>query len=591
MRIEKGRPQASLQQVLRSLKTPVLVLDDAQVVHSANPAAGHLLGRPDAGLIGSHLSDLVSDGHSERVAHAWRQLVEGAAEVVLQVENVAYDLVALRDDGAFTGAVVSCRPASGPTNLLEEALGSAPLCLIAFDGSGVVTYAGGSSLTALGVEPVSAIGQDVVERFGGSPPVEAAIRRCLAGEEIDTVLPYAGRVWDLHYRPVLDGAGKPTGGLCMAQDVTDWLPAAGRPASPVLAPGVAPLPGPDPRDWTPRAVVTAEPAVEEQLRVVSDLRKALAREEVSVDYQPVVRVQDRTSAGVEALVRWEHPTRGRLLPADFLALAESTGLLLPMGERVLRQACHAVAGWNREATGAGELQVSVNVSARQLLQPGLAATVREALVIADCRPSWLLLEVTEATLTTDQDAAAAALRGLKGLGVDIALDDAGTGEGSSTYLRRFPFDQLKIDRSFVSGLGADDGRGAIVAALVSTARSLGVRCAAEGVETAAQLAVLQDLGCDLAQGYLFSRPMPYDQATSWLARAGGATLDPGPAAGAGLPVATTRRVLELHAEGASLHTIAARLNLEGRTNSTGRRWHHTSVARFLAEHQFPGLRV
>lgn len=578
-------PQPDSGLVLLAAPMPILVLDAQQVIRQANPAAVALLKRDEAALVGTPLTDLLPVGYGEAMGRAWQDLEQGRP-AVLTAGGLAYHLAVLADDGSGrAGAVVSVQVAAPSTRLLEEALGSAPLALVAFDRAGVITYVGGSALTTLGVQPLSALGVDVIERFGRTASVEAAIRRCLAGEQVDTVLPYAGRVWDLHYRPALDVSGQPTGGLCLAQDVTDWLPA---PAG--VTPTETPAP-PDPRDWTPRVVVTEDPSVEEQLRLVAELRTALSREQVSVDYQPVVWTQDRRTASLEALVRWEHPTRGRLRPADFLALAEATGLLLPIGERVLRQACHAIAGWNREVPSGDALQVSVNLSSRQLRQPGLVAMVREALVVADCQPSWLLLEVTEQAITADQESASAALRRLKELGVDIALDDGGTGDGSSTYLRRFPFDQLNIDRSFVSGLGADDGRGAIVASLVSTARSLGVRCLAEGVETAAQFAVLQDLGCDLAQGYLFSRPMPYDRAAVWLGRAGGAPRVQAPRAGTGLSPQAAQRLLELHAESASLHTIAARLNIEGHATGTGRRWHHTSVARFLAERQFPGLRV
>lgn len=329
----------------------------------------------------------------------------------------------------------------------------------------------------------------------------------------------------------------------------------------------------------------------DEAQVLADLRDAVATGQLSVDYQPVVRVSDRVTTGVEALVRWEHPLRGRLRPSDFLDLASRTGLLLPLGDRVLRQACHAIAGWNREALDGRALQVSVNLSAQQLLQPGLRGLVQEALVVAECRPEWLALEVTEAAITSDEQAAAAALDALRSLGVAVALDDAGTGVGSSTWLRRYGFDVLKIDRSFVAGLGLGDGRGDVVASLVSLAGRLGVRCVAEGVETVGQLALLQGLGCELAQGYLFSRPMSAEDTTTWLQRAT-APVRPQPGAeAAGVPVSSLQRALELHAEGASLHTVAARLNLEGRLAAKGRRWHHTSVARMLAGHQFPQLRV
>ena len=583
-----GGPDVSLELVLHHLAAPVLVLDPDQVVREANPAAAALLGRGQDGLLGCRLVELAGSGSGSAVEREWARLADGADAAVVCSGRVAYDLTALRPDGRFGGAVVALR-AAAPTSddLLAGAMDSAPLCLVAFDRHGLVTYAGGSGFAVLGVDPADTVGRYVQDPYEGSAPFELALRRCLGGEQVNTVLPYRGRVWDLHYRPVLDAAGEAAGGLCLAHDITDWL-----------APGGTGAPG---RTSPTRPTAVAAP--QDQLGAEADLREALELGQLGVDYQPIVQVQDGRPTGAEALVRWAHPTRGVLRPAQFLALAEQTGLVLPLGERVLRQACHAAAGWNRDLPDAGGLQVAVNLSARQLLQPGLAALVREALLVAECQPSWLVLEVSERTVTVDQDGAAGALRSLAALGVGLALDDAGTGTSSSASLRRFPFDLLKVDGSFVAGLGRQDDRGAVVASLISTARSLGVRCVAEGVETPEQLAVLQELDCDLAQGYLFSRPLPPALVTGWLGQAVAGSGDgraprptalrptSGGAAGAGATDggAAVERALELHGLGDSLHTVAARLNLEGLRTANGRRWHHTSVARLVAASHFPGL--
>ena len=591
---DSGGPDVPLELVLHHLAAPVLVLGPDQLVREANPAAAALLGRDQDGLLGCALADLVGSCHAPAVEREWARLAAGADTAVLGSEHVAYDLSALRPDGRFGGVVVALRAvAPSSDDLLDRAMDSAPLCLVAFDRHGLVTYAGGSGFAVLSVDPADTVGQNVLAPYERSAPFEVALRRCLGGEPVDTVLPYGGRVWDLHYRPVLDAAGQVTGGLCLAHDITDWL-----------------APGASGRVSTARS--TAVVAPQDQLAVEADLREALALGQLGVDYQPVVQVQDGRPTGAEALMRWVHPTRGVLRPAQFLALAERTGLVLALGERVLRQACHAAAGWNRDLPDAG-LQVAVNLSARQLWQPGLAALVREALLVAECQPSWLVLEVSERTVTDDQDVAAGALRSLAALGVGLALDDAGTGTSSSASLRRFPFDLLKVDGSFVAGLGRQDDRGAVVASLISSARSLGVRCLAEGVETPEQLAVLQELDCDFAQGHLFSRPLPSALVTGWLgqavagsgdgralrppaqrttsgAAAGGAAAgDPATGAAATDGGAAVERALELHGLGDSLHTVAARLNLEGLRTAHGRRWHHTSVARLVAASHFPGL--
>lgn len=323
----------------------------------------------------------------------------------------------------------------------------------------------------------------------------------------------------------------------------------------------------------------------------SELAEALRGEQVVLHYQPVVRLSDRRPVLVEALARWEHPTRGLLWPADFLAAADTAELAGPLGRRVLREACHAAAGWARTLPAEEPLQVGVNLSERQLLQPGTVAFVREALAVADCAPERLLLEVPEGALLGDPDAAGRALRALKDLGVGLAVDDLGTGSSSLSYLRRFPVDLVKIDRSLVAGLGSDTDQSAIVASLVSLANAVDVRCVAEGVETADQLAVLRLLGCELGQGYMFTRPMTWHAMDGWLTRAVQVRPRRPAPPGAAVPPETVTRAIELQEQGASLHTIAARLNAEGHRNAGGRRWHHTAVAQLIAARRFPGLEL
>jgi PAS domain S-box-containing protein len=326
----------------------------------------------------------------------------------------------------------------------------------------------------------------------------------------------------------------------------------------------------------------------EQADLAAELEQALRGDDIVLHYQPLVRLADNRPVALEALVRWRHPSRGLLRPSDFLHLADTAPLAGPLGDRVLRQAAHAAAAWVRQLGPEIELQVAVNMSERQLLQPGSVALLREALQVADCDPARLVVEVSERALAREPAAALEALTALKAVGVQISLDDVGTETSPLSYLSRYPLDLVKIDRSLVAGLGTDPERGAVVASLVSLAHGLGVRCLAEGVETTDQLTALRRMGCDFAQGYLFSRGMEQPAATEWLERSLRPTR-PQPKRAKQTPSATVERALALHAEGASLHTVAARLNVEGHRSATGRRWHHTSVAQLIAGHQFPDL--
>jgi diguanylate cyclase (GGDEF)-like protein/PAS domain S-box-containing protein len=238
------------------------------------------------------------------------------------------------------------------------------------------------------------------------------------------------------------------------------------------------------------------------LQLEHDLRRAIERQEFRVYYQPIVRVADRRIAGFEALARWQHPERGLVAPSEFIHLAEETGLVVPLGRAVLEEACRQAAAW--QVSSGEDLTVSVNLSAKQFSQPDLVEQVDGALRLAGLPARLLKLEVTESMVMENTDGAIALLRRLKALGVHIAIDDFGTGYSSLSYLLRLPADTLKIDRSFVSGTG-DAGRNvSIVRTVVGLAYSLGLDVVAEGVETEQQMALLAELGCPFAQGFLFS---------------------------------------------------------------------------------------
>jgi EAL domain-containing protein (putative c-di-GMP-specific phosphodiesterase class I) len=229
-----------------------------------------------------------------------------------------------------------------------------------------------------------------------------------------------------------------------------------------------------------------------------------------VHYQPIFRLADRALYGVESLVRWQHPIRGLVPPGDFIGVAEESGLIVALGRHVLRTACRQMAEWRRAAPFV-DLRLTVNVSARQVAEPGMADVVADALADSGLPAAALGLEITEGLLLEDGTATSRTLQALRALGVRLLLDDFGTGYSSLGYLLRHPLDALKVDRSFVAALGEDgNGDGAIVEAIVGMARALGMPTIPEGVETEAQLARLRSLGCDYAQGFHLARPLPPD---------------------------------------------------------------------------------
>jgi diguanylate cyclase (GGDEF)-like protein len=256
--------------------------------------------------------------------------------------------------------------------------------------------------------------------------------------------------------------------------------------------------------------------VQHRLQTQSDLHQALERDELRVYYQPVVHIDSGKLSGFEALVRWEHPTRGLVMPADFISVAEDSGLIIPLGVWVLEESCRQLKSWN--LAGTRDVTMAVNVSARQLQAPEFVSTMSDVLERTGVDPADVVVEVTESVLMEDASTAAASLNRLKQLGVDVAIDDFGTGYSSLSYLRELPVDFLKIDRSFVSHLGTKPEATAIATAVVHLARTLGLKIVAEGVETAEQVLQLQLLGCDLGQGYYWSHPLPPSEMAVWVDR-------------------------------------------------------------------------
>ena len=257
-----------------------------------------------------------------------------------------------------------------------------------------------------------------------------------------------------------------------------------------------------------------------RLDIETSLRRALESDELQVHYQPILDLTTGRVRHLEALVRWQHPDRGLLLPAEFVPIAEETGLIVPLGRSVLETACRDLARWRREHPTLSEVSVSVNISGRQLADRSLVDDLEAVIASTGVEPESIVLEITESLLMDDVEFSHQTLARLKRLRVQLAVDDFGTGYSSLSYLRSFPVDLLKVDQSFVAGLGAEDGDEAIVAAIIRLAHTLGLEAVAEGVETPAQLARLRALGCNLAQGFYLARPMQASDAFASLTRFG-----------------------------------------------------------------------
>jgi EAL domain-containing protein (putative c-di-GMP-specific phosphodiesterase class I) len=253
--------------------------------------------------------------------------------------------------------------------------------------------------------------------------------------------------------------------------------------------------------------------VVERLELQAELQRALELEQLEVHYQPVVQLDKQADYGVEALLRWIHPTRGTIPPLQFIPLAEETGQIIAIGRWVLSEACRQGALLHEQFPRTPPLTISVNLSVKQLQSEAIIDDVVDALEVSGLPPSALVLEITESVMMADTDLAVERLQQLKALGVLLAMDDFGTGYSSLSYLSRFPVDILKMDRSFLSAEHEESG---LVAAIIALGTSLSLDVVAEGIELPQQIASLRDLGCDLGQGFLFARPMNQEALLEYL---------------------------------------------------------------------------
>src|SRR6266446_348738 len=254
------------------------------------------------------------------------------------------------------------------------------------------------------------------------------------------------------------------------------------------------------------------------LQMENDLRRAIDRDELRVYYQPIVALDSGQLAGFEALIRWQHPERGFINPADFIPLAEDTGLIVPLGLWILKRACRQLCQWQWQSPANRSLFISVHLSGKQVAQPDLVENIRDILEETNVDAKYLKLEITESAVMENAELAARLLKRLHELGVQLSIDDFGTGYSSLSYLHRFPVNTLKIDRSFVGRIGEAAENIEIVRTVISLAENMGMEVVAEGVETLSQLSQLRKLNCQYGQGYLFSRPVDAASVTQWIAR-------------------------------------------------------------------------
>jgi EAL domain-containing protein (putative c-di-GMP-specific phosphodiesterase class I) len=270
----------------------------------------------------------------------------------------------------------------------------------------------------------------------------------------------------------------------------------------------------------------ARARVAARARMEDDLRRALASgDQLWVAYQPIHRAGGGI-AGLEALVRWTHPELGLVAPSDFIPIAEETGLIVQLGEVVMREACAQMKRWQVMFPADPPLYVAVNLSSKQFSQTSLISKVAEIIEETGVNPSGVKLEITESLVMENIDTATDMLRQLRGLGIKLAIDDFGTGYSSLSYLHRFPIDTLKIDRSFVTRMSENNENTEIVRTIVVLAQNLGMDVVAEGVETNEQLVILQKLGCENGQGYFFSKPVGADGAERIITETYGALISP-----------------------------------------------------------------
>ncbi len=554
---EKQRSAARFQSLVQSGSDLIHLVEQGGTVRYTSPSSERVLGRPAAQVVGSPLLELVHPADalrfSEHLVRAFEGTVSGAVEVRLSTpagtwlwvealasppspdeDGVACVVVTSRDVSERKGledqltAQALHDPLTGLPNrrlfhdrvgtaLAQRSPGEVTVLFLDLDDFKVVNDslghgAGDELLVTIATRLTSALrAGDTVARLGGD---EFAV---LLQQDVGpgTAERTAARLIEVLHAPVVLG---------------------GTEQRPRVSIGIAPAQEDDSTEDVLRNAdlamymakgagkgrfATYQPAMYAatigRLELLADLRTAIEGEQLRLHYQPTVQLSSGAVTGVEALVRWQHPERGLISPAEFIPLAEESGLVVPLGRWVLRAACREAAGWPQHPDRA-PVSIAVNLSTRHLSDASVVDDVRQALAESGLAAGRLVVEITETGLVDDEDVVLGVLHALKEVGVRLAVDDFGTGYSSLSYLRRFPIDVLKVDKSFVDGLGlgGDGEASGLVEAILGMARTLRLTTVAEGIEQPDQLTELTLLGCDSAQGYLLSRPVPPEQLVELL---------------------------------------------------------------------------
>jgi diguanylate cyclase (GGDEF)-like protein/PAS domain S-box-containing protein len=537
-----------LRAITSSLGEGVLALDDEGVVTFANRTAATLLGWPVDALVGQQVALAVDPDGS--VDGRWVHLPRLHAGETVRLDEYA---VVARDgsaldvaltaspvvrDGEVAGAVVVLRDVRERKSLerrlvhqaFHDSLTGLPnraLFLDRLHHARARSVREGSTQAVLfvDVDRFKVINDSLGHRIGDQVLQAVAGRICQVVRPSDTVARIGGDEFTVLLEGIRSGDEPAKAAERVMRALQAPIVAGGREVVVTVSIGIAvddPVHGAGDlvaaadiamyqakNQGKNRYVVATADADEralERLDLETELRRAIARDELEVHYQPVMDARTGALHGLEALVRWQHPSYGLLTPGHFMDVAEESGLVVPLGEWVLEQACAAAVGWN--ARHAEPVVMAVNLSARQFQQPDLCERVSGVLQRTGLDPRLLTLEITETVVMDETEATIATLHALKELEVRLAIDDFGTGYSSLSYLKRFPVDAIKIDKSFVDGLASGPVDREIVRAVIRLAAAVGMQTIAEGVETEEQRDQLRRLGCSMLQGYLLSRPLP-----------------------------------------------------------------------------------
>ena len=541
----------------------VTIAEVDSTIRYQSPSAGRVFGHDHEALVGTRLADLVAPLEQVRFLETLREAAAQPLSTVTgefrmrdsqgELRPAEVTVTNLLDDPNVSGLVLNTRDLGDQKRLEEELThqafhdsltglanralfkdrighalvrqrrGHRPLAVLFLDldrfkaiNDSFGHASGDALLVAVGDRLRACVrGDDTVARMGGDE--FAVLVENMAGEaEVNFV---ADRILEAFRAPILvegrEVVVAASVGIAISQTAEDTADDLLRNADLAMYRAKA-AGGGAARRFAPEM----HAGLRERLELENDLRHALSRDELYLEYQPIMNLRTGRVSRAEALVRWRHPVRGIVSPATFIPLAEATGLIAPIGEWVLHQACREARRWQGAGSGGEPISISVNVSARQLQSHDVSSLVHHALIEAGLHPSQLVLEMTESILIEQTDEILATLHELRQLGVRLAIDDFGIGYSSLGYLHRFPVDVLKIDRSFVERLTCESAEASLAGSMVRIGQGLQLTTVAEGVEDHAQLQALRHLGCDLGQGFHFSRPLSATQIGAFIAGTG-----------------------------------------------------------------------